>query len=129
MIILDTSALLDVLIGRPPKPRLLSRFVQDADLHAPHLIDVEALHALRRLVLTGVLSEERAAEARADLASLTIARYPLGAMVDRVWALRGSLTAYDGAFVALAEALDAPLLTCDQPLARTSGHRARVEVF
>ncbi len=129
MIILDTSALLDVLIGRPPKPRLLSRFVQDTDLHAPHLIDVEALHALRRLVLAGILSEERAGEARVDLASLTIARYPLGAMADRVWSLRENFTAYDGAFVALAEALDAPLLTCDQRLAGTSGHRARVEVF
>lgn len=129
MIVLDTSALLGVLVGRPPKPRLLSRFIQDADLHAPHLIDVEALHALRRLVLTGALGEERAGEARADLASLTIARYPLGAMADRVWSLRENLTAYDATFVALAEALDAPLLTCDQRLARTGGHRARVEVF
>ncbi len=129
MIVLDTSALLDVLVGRPPKPRLLSRFIEDADLHAPHLIDVEALQALRRLVLTGALSEERAVEVRADLVSLTIARYPLGAMADRVWALRENLTAYDATFVALAEALDAPLLTCDQRLARASGHRARVEIF
>ncbi len=129
MIVLDTSALLDVLVGRPPKPRLLSRFIEDADLHAPHLIDVEALQALRRLVLTGALSEERAVEVRADLVSLTIARYPLGAMADRVWALRENLTAYDATFVALAEALDAPLLTCDQRLARASEHRARVEIF
>jgi len=129
LIVLDTSALLDVLVGRPPKPRLLSRFIEDADLHAPHLIDVEALQALRRLVLTGALSEERAVEVRADLVSLTIARYPLGAMADRVWALRENLTAYDATFVALAEALDAPLLTCDQRLARASGHRARVEIF
>lgn len=129
MIVLDTSALLDVLIGRPPKPQLLSRLTRDADLHAPHLIDVEALHALRRLVSTGVLSEERAAEARADLAALTITRYPLGAMADRVWALRENLTAYDAAFVVLAEALAFPLLTCDGRLARTTGHRAAIEAF
>lgn len=129
MIVLDTSALLAALIGRPPKPRLLSRLSGDGDLHAPHLIDVEALHALRRLVLTGVLSEEGAAEARADFASLTITRYPLGAMADGVWALRENLTAYDAAFVVLSEALAVPLLTCDQRLARTSGHRARIEAF
>lgn len=129
MIVLDTSAVLDVLIGRPPKPALLTRFIRDADLHAPHLIDVEALSALRRLVLTGSLSEERAAEARADLALLPIARYPLGAMADRAWALRENLTAYDAAFVVLAEALAVPLLTCDRRLARTRGHRARIEAF
>ncbi|MBA2716612.1 MAG: hypothetical protein H0U51_06090 [Propionibacteriales bacterium] len=61
--------------------------------------------------------------------SLTIARYPLGAMAYRVWALRENLTAYDATLVALAEALDAPLLTCDQRPARASGHRARVEIF
>ncbi len=97
MIVLDTSALLDFLIGRPQKPQLLSRLTEDADLHAPHLIDVEVLHALRHLVRSGVVSHERAVEARADAASLSITRYPLGAMADRVWALRDNLTQYDAA--------------------------------
>ncbi|MBA3310102.1 MAG: PIN domain-containing protein [Nocardioidaceae bacterium] len=129
MIVLDTSALLDFLIGRPQKPRLLSRIAEDADLHAPHLIDVEALHALGRLVRTGVVSPERAAEARADAGSLTITRYPLGAMADRVWALRDNLSAYGASFVALAEALAAPLVTCDRRLARVSRHYVDVEAF
>jgi len=129
LIVLDTSALLDVLIGRPTSQSLLARVARDADLHAPHLIDIEVLHALRRLVRTSVVRGDRAAEARADLAELSITRYPLGSMADRVWELRDNLTAYDAAFVALAEALGAPLITCDRRLAKASSHRARVEVY
>ncbi|MBA2697531.1 MAG: type II toxin-antitoxin system VapC family toxin [Nocardioidaceae bacterium] len=129
MIVLDTSALLDVLIGRPASQSLLARLARDDDLHAPHLIDIEVLHALRRLVRTSVVRSDRAAEARADLAELSITRYPLGSMADRVWELRGNLTAYDAAFVALAEALGASLITCDRRLAKASSHRARVEVY
>lgn len=129
MIVLDTSALLDVLIGRPASQSLLARLARDDDLHAPHLIDIEVLHALRRLVRTSVVRSDRAAEAHADLAELSITRYPLGSMADRVWELRGNLTAYDAAFVALAEALGASLITCDRRLAKASSHRARVEVY
>jgi predicted nucleic acid-binding protein len=129
LIVLDTSALLDVLIGRPASQSLLARLARDDDLHAPHLIDIEVLHALRRLVRTSVVRSDRAAEARADLAELSITRYPLGSMADRVWELRGNLTAYDAAFVALAEALGASLITCDRRLAKASSHRARVEVY
>ncbi len=75
------------------------------------------------------MRSDRAAEARADLAELSITRYPLGSMADRVWELRGNLTAYDAAFVALAEALGASLITCDRRLAKASSHRARVEVY
>lgn len=98
-------------------------------LHAPHLIDLEVLQVLRRYVLHGDLAPGRAQEALDDLAALPLERYshqPFGA---RVWELRHNLTAYDGAYVALAEALDAPLVTADGPLARSTGHRARVEVL
>lgn len=129
MIVLDTSAVLDILVGRPEKSELISRVSEAVDLHAPHLIDVEVLHALRRLVRNDVVTDDRASEARKDFAALTIIRYPLGAMADHVWALRQNLTAYDATFVVLAEELALPLVTCDQRLARAAGHGATVEVY
>lgn len=129
MIVVDTSALLDAVLARPGKPELLARLSDDSDLHAPHLIDVEVLHALRRLALTSTVSDERLQDARADIADIAITRYPLGSLADRVWQLRHHLTAYDATFIALAETLEAPLVTCDRRLARAGGHQAQVEVF
>ena len=129
MLVVDTSAVVAALIGRPPDRRLADRLGTDGDLHAPHLLDVELLHALRRLVRTGALSQERAADARADFAELTVVRYGHEALADRTWELRDGLTAYDATFVALAEALGVPLVTCDARLARAPGHRAAVELF
>ncbi|HJU01798.1 MAG TPA: type II toxin-antitoxin system VapC family toxin [Actinomycetes bacterium] len=129
MLVVDTSAVVATLVGRPPVPRLVDRLGTDGDLHAPHLLDVELLHALRRLVRTGELSQERAADARADFAELAVVRYGHEALADRTWELRDSLTAYDATFVALAEALGVPLVTCDARLARAPGHRAAVELF
>lgn len=129
MIVVDTSALLDAVLARPAKPALLARLSDEHDLHAPHLIDAEVLHALRRLALTGAVPEQRLAEARTDIGDIAVTRYPLGSLADRVWQLRHHLTAYDATFIALAETLDAPLVTCDRRLARAGGHRARVEAF
>jgi predicted nucleic acid-binding protein len=129
VLVVDTSAVVAALIGRPPDPRLADRLGTDGDLHAPHLLDVELLHALRRLVRTGALRQERAADARADFAELAVVRYGHEALADRTWELRDSLTAADATFVALAEALGVPLVTCDARLARAPGHRARVELF
>jgi predicted nucleic acid-binding protein len=128
VLVVDTSAVVAALTGRPPVAGLAERLGAD-DLAAPHLLDVELLHALRRLVLGGRLGEDRAADARDDFADLAIARYGHTALADRVWELRAGLTAYDATFVALAELLDAPLVTCDARLARAPGHRARVELF
>jgi predicted nucleic acid-binding protein len=129
VLVVDTSAVVDALAGRPPDERLLMRLGSEGDLHAPHLLDVELLHALRRLVAAGHLSEDRAADARSDFADLTIARYEHGFLADRIWQLRRNLTAYDATFVALSEALEVPLVTCDRRLAAAPGHRARVELF
>lgn len=129
MIVVDTSALIDAVLARPTKPALLERLSGDSDLHAPHLIDVEVLHALRRLALTKAVNEARLEDARADIDDITLTRYPLGPFADRVWDLRKHLTAYDAVFVALAEALEVPLVTCDRRLARAGGHNAHVEVF
>lgn len=128
MLVVDTSAVVAALVGRPPDRRLTDRLGADGDLHVPHLLDVELLHALRRLVRTGQLSEERAADARADFAELAVVRYGQQPLADRAWELRDNLTAYDATFVALAEALAVPLVTCDARLARAPSHRA-VELF
>ena len=128
MIVVDTSAVLSALAGWPPPRSLVDRLASDGDLHAPHLIDVEVLHAARGLVIGGKLSLDRAADLRDDYAALSIVRYPHHPLADRVWELRTNLTAYDAVFVALSEALGAPLVTCDAALA-AGGHDARVELY
>ncbi len=129
MIVADTSAIVDALIGRPGQPDLLRRLQGASELHAPHLLDVEFLHVLRRLLRTGALSPDRAADARHDFQDLAIVRYSHESLSDRMWQLRENVTAYDAAFLALAETLDAPLITCDAHLARASGHHAQIELF
>ena len=129
MLVLDTSAVIAALCGRPPSDTLIERLRGDSDLAAPHLLDIEFLHALRRLVLGGQLGEDRAADARDDFAALAIIRYEHTTLADRVWELRHGLTAYDATFVALAELLDVPLVTFDARLARATGHHAAVELF
>ena len=129
MIVVDTSAVIGVLAGQPRVPGLVDRLIGDGDLHAPHLIDVEFQHALRRLVVSGTISDDRAADARMDFVNLTIVRYPHVSLANRMWELRHNVTAYDAAFLALAEVLDASLVTCDARLARAPGHTASVEVF
>jgi predicted nucleic acid-binding protein len=128
MLVVDTSAVVAALVGLPPDRKLLARLSGDGDLHAPHLLDVELLHVLRRLVAGGHLSADRAADARADLADLVIMRYPHFPLADRIWALRPNLSAYDAVFVALSEALGVPLVTCDARLA-AAPHQAQVELF
>lgn len=129
MIVVDTSAVIGVLAGQPRVARLVDRVIDDGDLQAPHLIDVEFQHALRRLVVAGAINDDRAADARMDFADLTIVRYPHVSLADRMWELRHNVSAYDAAFLALAEALGVPLVTCDARLARAPGHAASVEVF
>jgi predicted nucleic acid-binding protein len=129
VLVIDTSAVLEAVVARDPAPGLIEHLGQDGDLHAPHLIDTEVLHALRSMTTHRKLSEERATDARTDFAALTLVRYPHEPLNDRVWELRHNLTAYDATFVALAEALDAPLITCDARLAAARDHRAHIEVF
>ena len=81
------------------------------------------------LVRAGEVSAGRAGEAVADLAALDLHRHPHLDLLTRAWTLRDNVTAYDAMYVALAEALDAPIVTCDTPLARTPGHRARIEAI
>lgn len=129
MLVVDTSAILAAIVGRPRIPALGQRLASDGDLHAPHLIDVELLHGLRRLVMTGNLGQDRAEDCRADFADLALARYPHQPLADRMWELRHNLTAYDAAFVALSEALAVPLVTCDARLFEAPGLRSDVLLF
>jgi predicted nucleic acid-binding protein len=129
VIVVDSSAVLAALIARPAPRGLIERIAHDGDLHAPHLIDIEVLHALRRLSARGELSDERVADARSDFRELVLVRYPHVELSDRIWEMRHNLTAYDAAFIALAEVLGAPLITCDSALGRVPGHSARIEVF
>ena len=127
MIVVDASALVDLTAVRAH--RALRARLREGDLHAPHLVDVEFTNALRGLVARGDLSADDAAQARADAAALSLTRYPHPLLVERAWELRHVMSAYDGVYVALAELLPAPLITCDARLARTAGHDAVIEVF
>ena len=129
MIVVDTSAVIAALAGRPSPEGLVERLRADGDLHAPHLIDIEVLHALRGLVERRELTGDSAQDVRSDFADLRITRYPHEPLADRIWALRKNVTAYDAAFVALGEALAVPLVTCDGRLARAPGLEVRLEVF
>jgi predicted nucleic acid-binding protein len=130
VIVLDASAVLELLLGTPAGARVARRIEAPAEtLHAPHLVDLEVAQVLRRFVREGDVDESRAREALDVLRGLDLARYPHDVLLPRIWQLREAVTAYDAAYLALAEALAAPLLTADAKLARSPGHRARVELL
>ena len=130
MIVVDASALLEFLLQTPLGTRVEARLFRSRDeFHSPHLADVEVTQGLRRLVRAGEVSADRAAEAIADLADLDLHRHPHLDLLARAWRLRENITAYDAIYVALAEALDAPMVTCDAPLAKAPNHRAHIEVI
>ena len=129
MIVVDASALLEVLLRTPAAKAVEDRlFTAHQTLHAPHLLDVEIAQVIRRYAATGEIDGERGREALADLADFPLRRYPHDFLLPRIWDLRDNLTAYDATYVALAEALDTPLLTRDRRLARAAGHKAQVEL-
>jgi len=129
LIVVDASALLEVLLGHGAGARILERlFGTGGTLHAPHLIDLEVAQVLRRFSLAGDLDATRGIEALEDLADLHLVRYPNDVLLPRIWELRQAMTAYNAAYVVLAELLGVPLLTCDRRLAAAKGHSAAVEV-
>ena len=129
MIVLDASALVEFLLGTDLGQSVAARVADPTlGLHVPHLADVEVAQALRRFVREGVLDPASAAVALKDLRSLDLERHGHEPLLDRVWALRNNLTAYDAVYVALAEALESTLLTCDGRLARAPGVSAQIEL-
>lgn len=130
MSVVDASAALEVLLRTPAAPAIEERLFAGAQtLHAPHLIDLEIAQVLRRYALAGQITPDRGRTALADFADFPIHRYPHDILLPRIWELRHNLTAYDAAYVALAEALGTPLFTCDERLAGAAGHRARIELL
>jgi predicted nucleic acid-binding protein len=127
--IVDASAVIEWLLQTPTGIKIEKRiFSRRVPLHAPHLLDVEVAQVLRRYVREKTIPAQRGQEALEDLADLSLHRYPHDFLMPRVWELRATLTAYDAVYVALAELLDAPLVTCDSKIASAPGHHAVVEV-
>ncbi len=128
MIVIDASALLESLL-RTSAAALVEKRLFDSEetLHAPHLLDLEVAQVLRRYARTRQIPEPRCSAALEDLADFPLVRHPHDFLLPRIWELRDNLSAYDAAYVALAEVLDAPLLTRDERLAAAHGHHARIE--
>lgn len=125
---MDASAIVELFTGRTPDLDLRRRALTEQGA-APELLDIDAAHTLRALVLRGDLTEQDGPAKLRQVQQSPIARVSHRQLLDRVWALRHSLTAYDAAYVALAEQLGVPLLTCDRRLARAHGHSAQVEHY
>src|ERR1700737_1152904 len=129
MIVVDASAVREALLRTPAAPTIERWLFEPAQtLHAPHLLDVEVAQVVRRYAANGEIDIERGRVALADLADFPLHRYPHDFLLPRVWDLRNNFTAYDAMYVALAEALDAPLLPRDKRLAASPGHHARIEL-
>lgn len=130
MIVLDASAVVELLLDTT-SGRRVAILIEDSSigLHAPHLLDVEVVSVLRRFVRDGSLEDDEAQAAIGDLMALDLQRHSHEALLERAWALRANMTTCDAVYVALAEALDATLLTCDGRLARAPGTRMRIELI
>ena len=130
MIVLDASAAVDWLLQTPVGLTIENRiYAHNESLHAPHLLDLEVGQVLRRLVREGTITANRADEVIGDLLQLRVTRYPHFVFLPRIWQLRHNLTAYEAVYVALAERLNATLISRDARLKTASGHTANVQVF
>jgi predicted nucleic acid-binding protein len=130
LIVLDASAAVELLCGLSLAGAVADRLADhEQAVHAPHLLGVEVAQVVRRYVQRGELRPERGAEALVDLADLDVVRHSHEPLLPAMWRLRQNLTAYDAAYVALAEVLDAPLVTLDARLAAAPGHNARVDLI
>lgn len=128
MIVLDASAALELLLDTEPGLAVARSLAAGGSAHVPHLFDVEVMSVVRRYERAGEVSPAKAEQALSDLLQLPVARCPHGPLLPRAWELRNSVAPYDAVYVALAELLGAPLLTRDARLARSHGHRARIEL-
>jgi len=129
VIVLDASAAIELLLSTDAG-EAVARRISDPDeiLHAPHLLAAEVAQVLRRYEAAGAITAQDGAAALDDLVALDIERHDHDSLLGRVWELRPNLTAYDALYVALAEVLDAPLLTHDRKMAAAPGHNAGIEL-
>lgn len=129
MIVVDAGVIAAALGSDDPQAVATRSRVSEDDLVAPYLIDVEVVSTWRKLTAAGRLDGRRAEIARINLRELPIRRVPHTRMMERCWELRHNVTIYDAVYVALAEALDVPLVTADRRLANATGPRCRFEVL
>jgi len=128
VIVVDASALVEVLARGPDARILEQRLASAGNVHGPYLLDLEVTQVLRRYAAAGRADQARCRKALDDLDQIGLFRHPHAHLLPRVWELRHNLTAYDAIYVVLAEYLGAPLLTRDRRLANASGHRARIDL-
>jgi predicted nucleic acid-binding protein len=128
MIVADASVTVALLLAQPGFERIATWFSRRGPIHVPEILYLEVVQVLRRRLRHGELDPGLANHAFENLVMLPTVRHSHHPYLARIWALRDNLTAYDAAYVALAEGLNAPLLTCDARLASAPGHRARIEV-
>jgi predicted nucleic acid-binding protein len=131
VIVLDASSAVAVLLNLGASASGIRERMDRADegLHVPHLFEVEVVNVLRRYALSGALSAQRARLALNRLLAMRVTRYPHTALLPRIWELKDNVTACDAAYVALAETLEAPLITRDERLSRAPGIRTAVELY
>lgn len=128
MLIVDASALYEVIVGSPKAAVIRSRMLGDGDLHAPHLIDAEVLSVIQRHHQRGLLDATAARQSVVDLALWPARRWDHRRLLERCWDLRANVRGYDALYVALAESLGGTLLTCDLRLARATGPTCPIDV-
>ncbi len=129
MIVVDASALLELLLNERLAASVAHRIFDSSEsLHAPHLIDIEVAQVLRRFVRKKEMTPDRGEQALEDLRELPLSRYPHVMLLPRIWSLRDNASAYDATYLALAEVLEATLVTCDTALSSIPGHSAKVHV-
>jgi predicted nucleic acid-binding protein len=129
LIVVDASALVELLLRGPAAPSVEQRLVVGNSLHAPQLLDLEVVQVLRRHEARRQVDPKRCQEALDDLIGMPLLRHPHDHLLPRVWELRHNLTAYDAIYVALAEYLSVPLLTRDRRLANAPGHYAQIDLI
>lgn len=134
VVVVDTSALIEVIAetdlptGRKTDPALLTRLTSSAGC-APELIDAEALNVLRKLIGRNAITDDEATVAMRRVAESPIVRFSHRPLLADAWRMRHSVGGADSLFLALAEQLEAPLITCDKRLANSNGHKARIELY
>lgn len=126
MLVLDASVALEVLTKTDMGLLAAERLLDAGEIHAPHLLDVEFVHVVRKLVFARKTTEATASEILDAFAHWQIVRHGHKDHISRIWELRESISAYDATYVSLAEALNAPLWTCDAKLSRSHGHHAEI---
>ena len=128
MIVADASAVAELLLAQPAAEKIRTTLSAHPEVHVPEHFHVEVLSVLRRYSIRGELTERRATEALAALVDLRAVRYPVIDLADAIWDLRGRLTAYDAAYLALAHRLDVGLITLDAGLAAAARTEGRLVV-